>query len=533
MRALATLAAIVALSGCRAAAPVAAVKDAGDIGSTASPSGFDADAARVYDGVLAALNGKHASAKDKTWEESTADFPAWWLMQTPEGAAWDSPVAALPYGTTCAGGDDCDPDFKIKRCADDAACGSTGRCAPVLASVKKPGDEPVRMCIGGGDFVYDRIYTMLIKAQKTIDIVTLSPPDGRYRAAIENAFVYLDNAGAKPSVRMLYGGEDSTKPTLSKPVTYLNIWIDALKEKKADFALPLACAWLSHLGSWNHAKIIAVDGTDAIVGGQNFWERVYLQPDPVFDASIYVTGPAAAAATRFADTLWNSSPISTGILPTGNTIVRRHATDGDSTPGPVRIIGAGRLGIFGDDAADTAIGALFAAAKTSIRVSQQDLYRPLTTSGPFGGDELVDAIVRGVDVYVIKSSVVSKFGYGLYSSADTLDFLGRAVEKKAGKGAFLRKKGTYWRQVCDKVHFAPLRYSTQNPPDGKVKSHTKLVMVDDAAFYMGSQNIYPANLQEYGYFVFDKKLAQTMLKDYWNPAWKNSSASMIPCNPVD
>ena len=514
-----------------------AVKDDAPTETPVAALPSDADADRIYDSVRSVLAVKHAAAQAQTWELTTGALEGEWLMQSPDASVWGAASAALPYGTPCTGGGDCDNDFRLNRCTDAAECADGDTCKTVAASVKKPGDQPVKLCVGSGDFIYDRIYNLIIKAQKSVDIVSLSPPDGRYKAAMVNALVYLDHAGVKPDVRLLFGGEDSTKPTLHGPKKYLGDWMKDLTARKSDFGLTVSCAWLSHLGSWNHTKIITVDGTDAIVGSMNFWEKVYLQPDPVFDMSLYVTGPAALAATRFADTLWNAKPISIGTLPAGKAPLMNHAVAGDAATlppaGAAKIIGVGRLGGFGNNAADDAISALFASAKTSIKISQQDLYRLLSNSGPFGNDALIDAVLRGVDVQVIKSSVVSKMGYGMYSTADTFDYLARAVEKKAKKYAKKIPKGSYQRTVCEKLHFAPLRYSAANPPDGQVKSHTKLIMIDDAAFYVGSQNLYEANLQEYGYIIFDKALAATMIATYWDPAWKHSSESMIPCNPVD
>ena len=56
--------------------------------------------------------------------------------------------------------------------------------------------------------------------------------------------------------------------------------------------------------SWDHAKVIAVDGATAIVGGHNMWTRHYLASAPVHDLSMQVTGSAAAHAMRFVDALW-------------------------------------------------------------------------------------------------------------------------------------------------------------------------------------------------------------------------------------
>lgn len=40
---------------------------------------------------------------------------------------------------------------------------------------------------------------------------------------------------------------------------------------------------------------------------------------------------------------------------------------------------------------------------------------------------------------------------------------------------------------------------------------------------IGSQNLYPAGLTEYGYIVDDAGAAAALLADYWGPMWAESS----------
>ena len=44
-------------------------------------------------------------------------------------------------------------------------------------------------------------------------------------------------------------------------------------------------AWRKGI-SWNHAKIIAIDGTNLWTGGHNLWDGHYLKHNPVHDLSI-------------------------------------------------------------------------------------------------------------------------------------------------------------------------------------------------------------------------------------------------------
>ena len=52
-------------------------------------------------------------------------------------------------------------------------------------------------------------------------------------------------------------------------------------------------------------------------------------------------------------------------------------------------------------------------------------------------------------------------------------------------------------------------------------------MVDGRAFYIGSDNMYPVNLQEFGYIVDDAKAAQQLTDAYWTPLWQWSSKAAV------
>jgi phosphatidylserine/phosphatidylglycerophosphate/cardiolipin synthase-like enzyme len=61
----------------------------------------------------------------------------------------------------------------------------------------------------------------------------------------------------------------------------------------------------------------------------------------------------------------------------------------------------------------------------------------------------------------------------------------------------------------------------------KVTTHAKLWMIDERTFHLGSDNIYPHNLQEFGYVIEDPEVAAGLLRSYWNPLWENSSPGAL------
>ncbi len=61
---------------------------------------------------------------------------------------------------------------------------------------------------------------------------------------------------------------------------------------------------------------------------------------------------------------------------------------------------------------------------------------------------------------------------------------------------------------------------------GKVPSapgnHAKIMIVDDEAYVVGSDNLYPGFLSEFNYLVEGKEALKEMLDAYWKPLWKYS-----------
>lgn len=49
--------------------------------------------------------------------------------------------------------------------------------------------------------------------------------------------------------------------------------------------------------------------------------------------------------------------------------------------------------------------------------------------------------------------------------------------------------------------------------------HSKVYIADDLAFYAGSENFYPANLQEYGFIIADQNATQGFMSSYWDKMW--------------
>ena len=83
--------------------------------------------------------------------------------------------------------------------------------------------------------------------------------------------------------------------------------------------------------------------------------------------------------------------------------------------------------------------------------------------------------------------------------------------------------------LCQHFHLAPFRFGPDAswPGNAPIGNHGKFWMVDDRYFYLGSDNLYPVDLQEFGYILDDAAAAAQLKRDYWNPLWRWSKAAAI------
>ena len=85
------------------------------------------------------------------------------------------------------------------------------------------------------------------------------------------------------------GTTTASKPQQATPQTLLKIYFGSYRKG---------------LTSWNHSKIIAVDGQYLHTGGHNMWDAHYLNHSPCRDLSASYSGPVAVEGHCFANGLW-------------------------------------------------------------------------------------------------------------------------------------------------------------------------------------------------------------------------------------
>ena len=136
---------------------------------------------------------------------------------------------------------------------------------------------------------------------------------------------------------------------------------------------------------------------------------------------------------------------------------------------------------------------------------------------------LACAMARGVDVMLVitnASSILNGYGNGWLPEE-----VAAAMELWILDNPGILSDDTDARElVCERFNIAGLRFSAEDVwPDGSnIGNHSKLMISDDQAFYLGSQNLYPADLAEFGLIVDDADLTAEVMAAYWEPMWTHS-----------
>ena len=396
------------------------------------------------------------------------------------------------------------------------------------------------------------IEEVIAAAERIVDISSLEPfASGRFAVAIRRGLSRAARRGHPLTVRVLYGRHRFVTQTDADFAAAIG---DLAAELPAGSDVRLhACRMETSNDqtrpSWNHAKIVAVDGRAAIVGGHNLWHADYLEPAPAHDISALVTGAAAGEAHAFLDRLWDwvgrqlAAPSEIGSIHAIRWANGRIEPAGPPPPvaveapasGSIPALAVGRLGagVMADPRAAN-VGAAVAAiafrqARSSIRISQMDFGFHWDGVNFWSADvvsALADVLAdpaRAVDVQLVLSEPGAKtVAGGPYSFGTTLADIVAEMRRAIGG-----------RPLTGRMRLAPLRFSPHGDRwshDGmeyKIINHAKFWMVDDRAFHVGSDNLYPHNLQEFGYVIESATLACEQLAGYWQPLWTYSGRVAI------
>ena len=157
-------------------------------------------------------------------------------------------------------------------------------------------------------------------AEHSVDISTqIELPTFEFKDAIIEGIKQAYDKGHEPTIRILAGayagatfypfGEAAKDPFAYMDEILADLGPEYASKVKLIAAITMTASITTMFStmSWNHSKVIAVDGKTNIAGGINWWGQDYFPPrtkTPMHDIDIRVEGPAAAHAVQFMDVLW-------------------------------------------------------------------------------------------------------------------------------------------------------------------------------------------------------------------------------------
>jgi hypothetical protein len=366
----------------------------------------------------------------------------------------------------------------------------------------------------------------IARGTRFVDITTLSVPEVGFYTELKNS-IRLLNAQAKTKprediiVRILFGTNDR----YVQVVDVRDVLNQSLETATAEGLAPNLKVYVGTYSatalftgdtalSWNHSKIVAVDGNFMLTGGHNLYESYLRRNNPVHDVSALVPGKLAKVAHKFCNKLWHYTNKSVGKLkfseiassngdPSAprfvDSDVRVVSKEDPDSNNKQKLIALGRLGNVGDasggsNPSDTAQVAMIDAAKHSIFISQQAVTK-LFMQTTFNSEiikALCKAIAKEVDVFILKSSInevfVGKGAFGYGSGIQREDMIEN-----------LLSWATYFKiEANAQKIFAHLHVLDTANFDHEVPNHAKVLIVDGRLFYIGSHNHYDDSHAEFG-----------------------------------
>ncbi|MEU2718642.1 phospholipase D-like domain-containing protein [Streptomyces sp. NPDC007205] len=417
------------------------------------------------------------------------------------------------------------------------------------------------------------------KAHATVDISSLAPlPKGAFEDAIVAGLKASVAAGHTLRVRILVGAAPIYHVNV-RPADYRDELLGKLGDAAKGITLNVASMTTSRTAfSWNHSKLLVVDGQSVITGGINGWKDDYIDTShPVADADLALTGPAARTAVNYLNVLWNWTCQNAGNpakvwLATSNGAACMPTMGEDAAAadlateksGDIPVIAVGGLGVGiqdsdpassgrptpsampdstcrigvhdrtnrdrGYDSAnpeESALRSLIGSAREHIDISQQDLNGtcpPLPRYDTRLYGILAAKLAAGVKVRIVVSDPANRglIGSGGYSQIKSLSEISDILRDRLIQITGDRISAT--SAMCANLQLASFRSAASVKwQDGHPYAlHHKIVSVDDSAFYLGSKNLYPAWLQDFGYIVESPAAARQLKATLLDPEWTYS-----------
>lgn len=390
------------------------------------------------------------------------------------------------------------------------------------------------------DWFPEKMGELIGRTEYWCDVTSLGPPDGKFLDCFKAGLATLAEKSKEREhpvvVRMMFGN------IVGMPVNCSSVIKALTADLPTDSNVHLwVGAWRKGF-SWNHSKMIAVDGVHLHTGGHNLWDAHYLTGNPVHDLSVMFEGDVARDGHRYANQQWGfvESKQKTCVgslvdkMPDGLPLVLKTRVTVSEWPEGVAsvfppmfskekvvkverskekdvpLISIGRQGtmVYKARPSDDAILAMINASQTIIRMTLQDL-GPVCVPGSkksLPGLKWPKAYLtaigkaiyeRGVDVEIVLSNPNSipgglkgteaNYGNG-WDCVDVAAEIIKRIQKTYTKvdDDRLRAMIAENLRVCFIRHGKESKYA-----DGKnIGLHSKHFIVDDVCCYIGSQNLY-------------------------------------------
>jgi hypothetical protein len=223
-----------------------------------------------------------------------------------------------------------------------------------------------------------------------------------------------------------------------------------------------------------------------------------------------------------------------------------------------RVLTLGRGGLLGGNASDVAKETLIRGARHSLKICQQDLFFTGFTKVEdhkvcqWIADALLATPALEVSIVVSPKNAAAygaqySWGHGASGTfAGLKDIITAKVKQRSSDL-------TAADGVLKRLHVAPFcftevyfkaegtDYEWPDAPSTSVigrfepgsmtptvlgfqpapGNHAKVYIADDACYYVGSDNLYPHNLAEFGFLIEGDSVVD-LLQNYWNQVWKYS-----------
>ncbi|MFG2000027.1 hypothetical protein ACGFNU_12840 [Spirillospora sp. NPDC048911] len=231
-----------------------------------------------------------------------------------------------------------------------------------------------------------------------------------------------------------------------------------------------------------------------------------------------------------------------------------------------RVLALGRGGALGHNASDVAKEQIILNAQRTLKICQQDLL----FTGAFKEREhlvchwIANALLANteLEVQVIISPIDASGGQQQYSwgsgAVGTHELFKRLLTEKSKSSPKGQADTALVADAMKRLKVAPFCFTNVTftaegtdyrwpapPPGSRIGRmgttiptpslanhdpapglHAKVYIADDSVYYVGSDNLYPHNLMEFGYLVEGPACA-AFIRDYWTPAWSASAPHAI------